>query len=143
MEKRFNTYEELIQRLKDKGLTVLDEKMALETLSEIGYYSLVCGYKQLLKDSDGSQYRQDTCFEDIVTLYSFDQTLRNLFLTYLIQFEKAIKARIAYTFCQKYGVDQNEYLNIANYNVQPTESVRAKKLMSILNDLATKQMNFH
>jgi abortive infection bacteriophage resistance protein len=142
MEKKFSTYEQLIQRLKEKGLNVQDEKKAIEVLNETGYYSLVCGYKQLLKTPDGKEYRQDASFEDMVALYSFDQTLRSLFLKYLIQFEKALKAQISYAFCQNFGIDQKEYLNIANYQYSPHDVVRVQKLIQVLSDLATKQTNF-
>jgi abortive infection bacteriophage resistance protein len=44
----FLTYEQQITKLRDdKGLIIADENEARKILEEIGYYSLIAGYKNL------------------------------------------------------------------------------------------------
>ena len=45
MSKPFLTYEQQIDLLKSKNLIVADEEYAKITLSQIGYFSLIGGYK--------------------------------------------------------------------------------------------------
>ena len=48
--------------------------------------------------------------EDIVNLYEFDASLRELFLKYLLRVEWEIKSLISYHFCEKFGENQVAYL---------------------------------
>ena len=58
----------------------------------------------------------NTSFEDIVTLYEFDEELRGLFFKYLCHIEIKLRSSISYYFCRKHGERQEEYLNPANYS---------------------------
>lgn len=50
MDKPYLNYNEQIEKLKSKGLTISDEKYALTVLKKYGYYSLICGYKDAFKN---------------------------------------------------------------------------------------------
>ena len=83
MAKSFLTYEQQLKNLvDDKNLIIKDEEYATSVLKKIGYFALIVGYKDLFKNNTTKKYKDNTCFEDIVALYEFDENLRALFLKY-------------------------------------------------------------
>lgn len=115
-EKRFLTYEQQIELLKSKKLFIPDEEKAIESLKQYSYYSLISGYKDIFKIEKNGDYKDDASFEHIVSLYTFDDYLRNRFLHEIIRIEKKIKSLYSYSFCRLYGDKQSDYLNVTNYN---------------------------
>jgi abortive infection bacteriophage resistance protein len=76
-KKPFLTYEQQISKLRDeKGLVMPDKAHATEILTQIGYFSLINGYKTPFKDFASGQYKSGTTFEDIENLYYFDDAGR-------------------------------------------------------------------
>lgn len=84
MPKIFLSYDQQIEKLKnEKNLQIDDEAYAKEILRQTSYYSLIGGYKDIFKNPTTKKYKDGTKFEDIVELYYFDESLRQLFLKYL------------------------------------------------------------
>lgn len=133
---RFYTYEQQIEKLKIKKLIIRDEEFVKFKLQEIGYFSLILGYKNIFKDKNTKDYITGTTFEDILGLYTFDEELRALFLKYILKVERAIKSQYSYSFCKTYGDSQNEYFNVNNYNYQKYQE-DINELVGILKDIAT------
>lgn len=95
---------------------------------------MIGGYKDIFKNPTTKKYKDGTCFEDIVGLYYFDEDLRQLFLRYLIKVENEIKSELSYYFTEKYGEEQKEYLNSANYNYIGKKNQRdINRLINILD----------
>ena len=118
MPKTFLTYEQQIDKLKnEKLLTISNEEYAKEFLSKLSYYSLVSGYKKLFKHAPSGKYIHGVSFEELVSFYYFDEELRTLFMKYILHVERNMKSTISYYFCEKYGEQQCEYLNPANYTI--------------------------
>ena len=67
MPKPFLTYVQQIQKLKDKNLVIPDEPSAAAILHRCGYFALITGYKDLLKNRTTKRYLDGTTFDDIVT----------------------------------------------------------------------------
>ena len=79
---RFRTYDQQIDILKNqKGLIISDETITKESLINIGYFSLIGGYKYPFKNPMTRKYI-NTTFEDIYALYKFDRELRELTFKY-------------------------------------------------------------
>jgi abortive infection bacteriophage resistance protein len=117
MAQDFLTYAQQIAKLRDdKGLIVTDADEARKILEEIGYYSLIAGYKNLFINPAAKKYTYGVTFNEIVAFYHFDEQLRSLFLKYILQVERHLKSLISYYFCNKYGVSQTEYLNPNNFD---------------------------
>lgn len=117
MTKNFLTYEQQIIKLRDeKSLIISDIPFAINTLEHIGYYSLVSGYKKLFKHKPSGKYLYGVTFEEIAAFYYFDEKLRTLFLKYILHIERHLKSLISYYFCEKFGENQEEYLNSKNFN---------------------------
>lgn len=116
-DKPFLTYEQQISKLTDKGLTISNPSEAILLLKKHSYFALISGYKSPFKSKNG-KYKLHTTFDDIYTLYTFDDTLRTIVFQNILKIEKHIKSLISYSFCETYGESQNQYLKTANYNQQ-------------------------
>lgn len=115
MDKPFKTYEELVLKLKDeKKLSVPDKARVIALLKKHSYFSLVSGYKVLFKKPTG-EYREGTTIEDLLSLFEFDNKLRDIFFHAILIVEKHIKSLLSYSFSEKYGEAQSAYLNPNNY----------------------------
>lgn len=128
------TYEQQIQKLRDKNLTITDENEAKSILQQDGYYALITGYKDLFKNPYTKNYRDGTTLQDILALYQFDEQLRELTLRHLLHIERHIRSSLSYAFCDKFGEQQSTYLNPSNYD-------NTKKKSNAVNRLITKHLS--
>jgi len=110
------TYKQQIDKLRDKGLLINDEMHAIDILTQIGYFSIINGYKTPFKDSANGQYKKGSTFEDIENLYNFDEALRDLFFKYLLKVEQKLKSHISYFFSEEYGNSIDAYTSLYNYD---------------------------
>lgn len=116
MSQTFYTYEQQLNKLiSEKMLFIQNKSYAREALEKLSYYSLIGGYKEPFKHSVSGKYKHGVTFEEIVSLYFFDEELRSLFLKYILHVERHMKSIISYHFCEKYGEQQQKYLNPNNY----------------------------
>jgi abortive infection bacteriophage resistance protein len=138
------TYDQQIQKLREKSLLISDEESAKTELRRYGYFALITGYKDLLKNRTTKNYLDGTTFEDIVAIYQFDEQLRELTLRYLLHIERHIRSVLSYGFCKVYGEDQGEYLNRHNYDISsPTKGREVDKLISrYLSPLIIRQTQY-
>ncbi len=95
------TIEEQIQKLKERGLIILDEEKAKEVLLDIGYYrfgSYLFPYELTYPSKNDRTHRlkNPTRFEDALDLYYFDSDLRMLLLRYLTRIEINLRTYITY-----------------------------------------------
>ena len=107
---------------------MVDKENAKDILSRIGYFPLMEGYKHLFRKQNSNIYKTETTFDEIVNLYYFDEKLRELFLRYLLRIERHLRTLISYYFVECYGISQDEYLNVNNYN-------KARKYKNVINKL--------
>ena len=141
--KTFLTFDEQIDYLQQKkNLVITDPVQAKTILEQIGYSSLIGGYKAPFKNSTTKKYRDGTTFEQIVLLYKFDEELRELFLKYILRIERQIRSLLSYYFSDKYGEQQCNYLNPSNYTNNTRSTNDVAKLISTLNDLANKNTDY-
>jgi len=136
--KPFLSYEQQLDKLIDeKNLVINDRRYAKDTLSQVGYFTLISGYKELYRNPTTKKYKDGTTFEEIVALYRFDESMRELFLKYLLVVEQNMRSQISYYFTQHYGENQIHYLTPNNYNNIPKHVSGIKKLISVLGNIAT------
>ena len=137
-QKIYLTYEQQIEHLKNrKDLIIQNTDYAYSILQKIGYYSLISGYKNLFKPPSSEKYLYGVTFEEIVSFYYFDEQLRTIFLKYILHIEKQMKSMISYYFCDKYGEQQEKYLNINNYAITKRNLQNVKKLISLLQKISS------
>ena len=135
--KPFLTYEQQINKLaNEKNLVISNKKYAEDMLQQIGYFTLISGYKDLYINPTTKKYKDGTTFEEIVALYKFDENLRELFLRYLLMIEQNMRSQISYYFSQKYGEDQTTYLTASNFNNIQKHTNGINQLIKILCNIA-------
>lgn len=143
MAKPFLSFKDQIEKLEnEKQLKIPDHAYAEQMLGEIGYFSLIGGYKSPFKNSTTKKYRDGVSFEDIVALYKFDENLRELFLKYILQIERHIRSLLSYYFTEKYGEQQSFYLDAKNYIGSPKRKSDVAKLIGTLDTLANKNSDY-
>lgn len=133
MSKPFLSYEKQIAKLQnEKQLIISDSTYAEKILSELSYYSLIGGYKDLFKNSASGKYNHGVTLEEIVAFYYFDEELRSLFLKYILHIERHMKSMLSYHFSEKYGEKQSAYLNEYNYNFNKKNQHEIQRLVKSL-----------
>ena len=75
------TTEQQIEILQERGLLIDDIEQAIDVLDTISYFRLAGYWKHFEIDHFTHQFREGSCFSDIVKLYSFDKQLRALLFT--------------------------------------------------------------
>ena len=78
------------------NLIISDRSYAEEMLKRVSYYALISGYKKLFRNPTTRKYKDNTTFEEIIALYKFDESLRELFLKYLLQIEQTMRSLLSY-----------------------------------------------
>lgn len=143
MPKQFFTYEQQLNKLKnEKQLTISNPAYAEEVLEKLGYYSLIGGYKNLFKHPASGKYIYGVTFEEVVSLYYFDEELRTLFLKYFLHVERHMKSMMSYYFCEKYGDNQSAYLDKNNYNLSKRNTFEIERLVKSLNKTISLPSNY-
>jgi abortive infection bacteriophage resistance protein len=142
-KKPFLTYEQQIRKLRDeKGLAIPDETHAIDILTQIGYFSLINGYKTPFKDTATGQYKNGATFTDIENLYYFDEALRELFFKYLLKVEQKLKSYISYYFSEEHGNSIDAYTSLYNYDYQdPKKIAEIFRLLGEINRVITANFN--
>lgn len=135
VDKEFKSYQQQIDLLKEKNLTIIDDDETIDLLKRYSYFGLINGYKNPFKNKEGN-YKNNTRIEDVYALYCFDNELRHVLLKYILEVENHIKSLLSYSFCEKYGEDESEYLNKSNYLVCQSlkEKDEVEKLVQVLNN---------
>ena len=82
------------------------------------------------------RYEVPTAFEDILALYRFDESLRQLTFGYLNKIEQKVQNLIADSFCSAYGENQSFYLSPKSYSSDPKLSAGIQKLILMLTNIA-------
>lgn len=140
--KPFLTYTEQLNKLStDKKLTITDTAAAQKELENISYYALIGGYKQLFYNPMTRQYLPGTTFEDILSLYYFDEALRALVFKYLCHTEQKLRSLISYSFSEIYSSDESAYLDAGNYNNSRRNAAGIHKLIQMLTIEARSNNN--
>ena len=142
--KPFLTYLQQMDKLTiEKNLVIPNRQYAEKTLKQIGYFSLVSGYKELFRNPTTKKYKDGTTFEEIVALYRFDESLRELFLKYLLIIEQQMRSLLSYYFTEYHGEDQKHYLTQASYNYIPKHASGINKLIAALSSIVLSSPNYN
>ena len=101
--------------LKQRGLLVNDEIIALRQLSSISYFRLASYWKSFENSDNSHQFHNHTHFEEIISLYNFDKELRSIIFTAIQDIEVALRTRIIHFFSLSHGafwfMDASKFTN--------------------------------
>lgn len=140
--KPFLTYEQQLDKLEGRGLAIGDRAAAERALRDISYFALVNGYKRPFQDSDTGRYREGTSFADIVSLYDFDDDLRELVQRALAYVERRLRSCVSYAFCERHGEVQAAYLDAGSYTPSRRRAYDVNRLLKLLDGLANSNTDY-
>lgn len=104
-DKPFLRYEEMIELLRSRNITIENEDFAVKALSNMSYYTLVNGYKNSVLSIPGTDmFIPGTTFEELYTLRTIDVSIGNLLLKHTLYIEGSLKSKISYLVSRNYGV---------------------------------------
>lgn len=102
--KPFLSYQEQLQQLKDRGLTIEDEAKALHLLESISYYRLSGYWYPMLEEPKSNHaFKEGSTFDNAFKLYCFDRELRKLIAAELEKIEVAIRAKMIHILSETDG----------------------------------------
>ena len=120
--KEFKNLDEQIAILRNKGLTIENEKYAREVLFRENYFFLN-GYRHLfIKSESNKTYIEGVTFEELYSLFLFDRSFRNILFKHILIIENNLKSIISYQLSIKYGYKEKEYLSPKNFTNNPEKS---------------------
>jgi abortive infection bacteriophage resistance protein len=90
------TKEQQLQQLKDRGLLITNENLALKYLSHISYYRLGEYWYVMQADKEEHIFKPNSKFEDVVALYNFDAELRLLLFEVIEKIEISLRTKLIY-----------------------------------------------
>lgn len=144
-DKPFKTHNQQMKILRGRNLDVRSNNK--RDLEQIGYYTLINGYKWpfLRKDSNGKafhpeQYIDNSSFKEIKRLYDFDFDLRAILYRALLKYETLLKSEISYRFSERYQ-EEHSYLAIDNYNRDPGKVRQVVRTINELSSTLSKNSN--
>lgn len=148
--KIFNTYNQLIRKLRLRGMNIKKGSSGSRVkniLSKENYYNVVNGYKELFLDlkatpTTDEKYITGVTFDELYALYNFDREIRILYLKYLLILENNLKTVISHSFSKKYGYDN--YLKLENFEIGNEKSIASvTKLIGDIQQEISRQMSKH
>jgi abortive infection bacteriophage resistance protein len=110
--KQPSTYEEQLQKLKERGCIIHNENMAIEILHYVNYYRLTAYFLPFKISQD--KYAAGTSFEKVYKIYEFDRKMRSILAPIIEELELMLRTQLAYYHAHKYG--PLGYLDPKNYN---------------------------
>ena len=128
----YQTPEEQIKNLKERGLEFMDEAEAVQLLPYIGYQRLnsyLASFEYL--DENHNRTCSGVRFEDVMRVYRFDIQLRSLMLSGLEGIEVAVRSMWADELSKKYGI--HAYLDANVFKDAATHQRSLKKLLKTIS----------
>lgn len=130
-KKVFRSINEQIEILKNKGLKIEDEEETKVILLRENYF-FISGYRHPFIDyKKGRKYINGSTFRELYSLFQFDRHFRNIIFKNILIIENNLKSLISYQLSYKYGVNEQDYLDVKNYNED-------KKMSLQVNDVLNK-----
>lgn len=95
------SFQEQLDKLKERGLIISDEEYALKKLSQISYFRLSAYF--LPYQSQKDTFNNTVDFKQVIDTYSFDRELRLLVFDCIERIEVAIRTQFIYQMAMYYN----------------------------------------
>mgnify|MGYP003467857090 CR=1 FL=1 len=102
--KKYNSPDDLVALLIQRGLTITDESIASQYIRNIGYYRLSAYLYPLLDIPKEKQiFKQNSCFGKALELYCFDKKLRLFLFNEIEKIEISFRSSLANIVSEETG----------------------------------------
>ena len=118
--KKQTTYEEQVELIKSKGITINDEQNCVDFLKEVSYYRF-SAYFLPFRNTHTKELLCELDFERLQKIYEFDCELRNLIFSAIEKIEIHLRTQLAYFHAQKYGPEGYRSAKFYNKNHRHAE----------------------
>ena len=128
------TTSQIIDVLKERGLSIEDEEKACRYLEHVSYFRFASYLRPMEIDSKSHNYKMTASFDKACCLYEFDMKLRELLFSAIQQIEISLRSKIINKFSLAYGpmwfineslaIDKHKY--VENLNTIERELQRSK-----------------
>lgn len=125
----YKSFDEQIQILQSRGLTIENIEEAKQILTIHNYYNVVNGYKELFcyQDENGEEkYKEGSTFGELYALYSFDRFLKSIVFQYTLQIENTLRTIVSHVFSKYHGIEN--YLRYSNFDFIEYSMASNKKI---------------
>ena len=95
-EKVPNTISEQIEKLIERKLVINNKPLATHYLTHVSYYRLAGYWWPMQSDKEKHQFKENSTFEDVVSLYNFDRELRVLLFDVIEKIEISLRTKLIY-----------------------------------------------
>ncbi len=113
--KKPTTFEEQVELLQKKNITVANKLSCIDFLSKTNYYRLSGYYLPFIR-KDNEKCFVSLEFERIQNIYNFDAQLRNLLSSIIEKIEIYIRTQLAYFHAHTYGAEG--YMDASSFNIR-------------------------
>lgn len=137
--KEYKNFNELLDYIISKGVSVNNKEDALYKIKTYSYYSIVNTYKDVFKNTN-NEYKKNVSFDEIYALFEFDKNLRSIFLEYSLEIEMILKSLLAETISSKYGV--KDYLINKNFDDTINKTI-INETINVIKEEINKQNGKH
>ncbi|CCW32001.1 Abi family protein [Xenorhabdus nematophila] len=143
--KPYRSPSELVQDLKTKNLSFLDEASAIKILSNISYYHLKIYLRPLIDSSSPNEktYRTNELFDNGLDLYRFDEDLRFILFKAIARIEVKARSRLDHVMSSLSGNpfwfldDQWFYTKNGTYTIDSIRNKIGNEFSNTKEDYAT------
>ena len=115
------TTSQIIDVLKERGLSIEDENAAVHYLEHISYFRFAAYLRPMETNTKLHTYKETATFDKARSLYEFDMRLRELLFLAIQQIEISLRSKIINKFSLKYGpmwfleetlaIDKHKYID--------------------------------
>ncbi len=123
-----STIKQQIDKLRQRGCIIENEKYAEETLKYINYFRLSNYFQPFCVEKD--RYEEGTTFENIMRVYEIDRRFRSILIGALEEIEIALRAAISNYHALKYGA--LGYLNATNFDFRHNHNAFCGKIRHLV-----------
>ena len=137
--KEYKNFNELLDYIISKGVSVNNKEDALNKIKTYSYYSIINTYKDVFKTKN-NEYKKNVSFDEIYALFEFDKNLRSIFLKYSLEIETILKSLLSETISSRYGI--KDYLIKENFDNTVNEKTITETI-NIIEEEINKQNGKH
>lgn len=135
---QYENYHNLIEKLKLQNLEIKNYNTSYKALSENGYYNIINGYRDPYIEIINGQkkYIPGTSFEQIFSLYNFDQRIQQSIFVAMLQIETHVKVIVSDILAADFGCDPKDYLLSNNFRDRKNKNYKftRKNILKNLNN---------
>ena len=137
--KEYKNFNELLDYIISKGVSVNNKEDALNKIKTYSYYSIINTYKDVFKNTN-NEYKKNVSFDEIYALFEFDKNLRSIFLKYSLEIEMILKSLLAETISSRYGI--KDYLIKENFDDTDNKTTNNESI-NVIEEEINKQNGKH